>query len=147
MKFYILATFCESFTAIGRIVLGILCVERLYPQYSGVLETCLALRNWFFENELTWPMWHTKMHFPRNAILVALLYSGLISSTIYTISIQNFRPYTFRVQKMCVFARYATLVPRLEVISGHFSISFFWLSDNDIEMNFLPTYVLFFKKD
>ena len=25
----------------------------------------------------------------------------------------NFQPYTFRVQKMCVFARYATLVPRL----------------------------------
>ena len=27
----------------------ILCVEPLYPQYSGVLETCLALRYWFFE--------------------------------------------------------------------------------------------------
>ena len=25
----------------------------------------------------------------------------------------NFQPYTFRVQNMCVFARYATLVPRL----------------------------------
>ena len=25
------------------------------------------------------------------------------------------QPYTFRVQKMCVFARYATLVPRLEI--------------------------------
>ena len=25
----------------------------------------------------------------------------------------KFQPYTFRVQKMCVFARYATLVPRL----------------------------------
>ena len=25
----------------------------------------------------------------------------------------KFKPYTFRVQKMCVFARYATLVPRL----------------------------------
>ena len=27
----------------------ILCVEPIYPQYSGVLETCLALRYWFFE--------------------------------------------------------------------------------------------------
>ena len=25
----------------------------------------------------------------------------------------KFQPYTFRVQKMCVFARFATLVPRL----------------------------------
>ena len=30
-------------------VLGILCVEPIYLQYSGVLETCLALRYWFFE--------------------------------------------------------------------------------------------------
>ena len=30
----------------------------------------------------------------------------------------KFQPYTFRVQKMCVFARYATLVPRLHVIFG-----------------------------
>ena len=30
-------------------VLEILCVETIYPQYSGVLETCLALRSWFFE--------------------------------------------------------------------------------------------------
>ena len=29
-------------------VLEILCVEPIYPQYSGVLETCLALRYWFF---------------------------------------------------------------------------------------------------
>ena len=28
-------------------VLEILCVEPIYPQYSGVLETCLALRYWF----------------------------------------------------------------------------------------------------
>ena len=27
----------------------------------------------------------------------------------------KFQPYAFRVQKMCVFARYATLVPRLPV--------------------------------
>ena len=30
-------------------VLEIFCVEPIYPQYSGVLETCLALRFWFFE--------------------------------------------------------------------------------------------------
>ena len=30
-------------------VLEILCVEPIYPQYSGVLETCLALRYWIFE--------------------------------------------------------------------------------------------------
>ena len=30
-------------------VLEILCVEPIYPQYSGVLKTCLALRYWFFE--------------------------------------------------------------------------------------------------
>ena len=28
----------------------------------------------------------------------------------------KFQPYTFRVQKMCVFARYVTLVPRLNII-------------------------------
>ena len=30
-------------------VLEILCVEPISPQYSGVLETCVALRYWFFE--------------------------------------------------------------------------------------------------
>ena len=30
-------------------VLEILSVEPIYPQYLGVLETCLALRYWFFE--------------------------------------------------------------------------------------------------
>ena len=30
-------------------VLEILSGEPIYPQYSGVLETCLALRYWFFE--------------------------------------------------------------------------------------------------
>ena len=48
-KFYIFATFCESFTAIGLMVLELLSVEPIYPQYSGVLETCLALRYWFIE--------------------------------------------------------------------------------------------------
>ena len=30
-------------------VLEIFFVEPIYPQYSGVLKTCLALRYWFFE--------------------------------------------------------------------------------------------------
>ena len=30
-------------------VLELLCVEPIYPQYSGVLETCVALKYWFFE--------------------------------------------------------------------------------------------------
>ena len=30
-------------------VLEILCNEPTYPQYSGILVTCLALRYWFFE--------------------------------------------------------------------------------------------------
>ena len=30
-------------------VLEILCVEPIYLKYSGVLETCLALRYWFSE--------------------------------------------------------------------------------------------------
>ena len=30
-------------------VLRINCVEPIYPQYSGVLETGLALRYWIFE--------------------------------------------------------------------------------------------------
>ena len=30
----------------------------------------------------------------------------------------KFQPYTFRVQKNCVFARYATLVPRLKRVYG-----------------------------
>ena len=43
----------------------------------------------------------------------------------------KFQPYTFRVQKMCVFARYATLVPRLRGhyiplgVKGHFPIFMF----------------------
>ena len=30
-------------------VLEIFCVEPIYPQYSGVLETCLTLRYWSFD--------------------------------------------------------------------------------------------------
>ena len=58
-------------------------------------------------------MWHTKMHFS------AKCNSGRIAIQWYHIKhyldyqYTKFQPYTFRVQKMCVFARYATLVPRL----------------------------------
>ena len=45
---------------------------------------------------------YKKMHFPRNAILVALLYSGFISRTIKTISIQNSSRIPFGCKK-CVF--------------------------------------------
>ena len=50
-KFYInvLTIFCESCIAIGRTVLEIHCIEPIYPQYSRVLETGLALGYWFFE--------------------------------------------------------------------------------------------------
>ena len=47
--FYILATFCESFTVIGSLVMVIPCVEHIYQKYSGVIEICLALMYWFFE--------------------------------------------------------------------------------------------------
>ena len=43
-----------------------------------------------------------KCIFPRNAILVGLLYSGFISSTIYTIIIQNSSRIPFGCKK-CVF--------------------------------------------
>ena len=49
IKFYILAVICESFTVIGCMVLEILSVGPIYPHYTGVRETCLALRYWFFE--------------------------------------------------------------------------------------------------
>ena len=39
----------------------------------------------------------------------------------------KFQPYTFRVQKMCVFARYATLVPRLYTNSWEIKIWLFSL--------------------
>ena len=45
---------------------------------------------------------YKKIIFPRNAILVALLYSGFISSTIKTISIQNSSCIPFGCKK-CVF--------------------------------------------
>ena len=60
---------------------------------------------------LTRAMWRTKY-----AILAAMLYSGFISCTILTISIQK----SSRIPLgciFCVFARYTTSVPRLRIIS------------------------------
>ena len=58
-------------------------------------------------------MWHTKNAFS------AKCKSGRIAIQWFHIKhyldyqYTKFQPYTFRVQKMCVFERYATLVPRL----------------------------------
>ena len=47
--FFTLETFYESFTTNCWMILEIIYGEPMYPQYSGVLQTCLALRYWFFE--------------------------------------------------------------------------------------------------
>ena len=62
---------------------------------------------------LTSPMWHTKMHFSAkcNSVRIAIQWFHIKHYSDYQYA--KFQPYTFRVQKMCVFARYATLVPRL----------------------------------
>ena len=64
---------------------------------------------------LTWPMWHTKMHFSAkcNSGRIAIQWFHIEHYLDYQYT--KFQPYTFRVQKMCVFARDATLVPRLQV--------------------------------
>ena len=53
------------------------------------------------------------MHFPAkcNSGRIALHWFHIKHYLDYQYT--KFQPYTFRVQKMCVFARYATLVPRL----------------------------------
>ena len=53
-------------------------------------------------------MWRTKNAFFREMQFWSHCYT-VVSYQAYT----KFHPYTFRVHKMCVFARYATLVPRL----------------------------------
>ena len=62
---------------------------------------------------LTWPMWHIKMQFSAkcNSGRIAIQWFHIKHYLDYQYS--KFQPYTFRVQKMCVFARYATFVPRL----------------------------------
>ena len=58
-------------------------------------------------------MWHTKLHFSAkcNSGCIAIQWFHIKHYLDYQYT--KFQPYTFRVQKMCVFARYATLVPRL----------------------------------
>ena len=58
-------------------------------------------------------MWHTKMHFSAkcNSGCIAIQWFHVKHYLDYQYT--KFQPYTFWVQKMCVFARYATLVPRL----------------------------------
>ena len=60
-------------------------------------------------------MWHTKVHFSAkcNSGRVAIQWFHIKHYLDYQYT--KFQPYTFRVQKMCVFARYATLVPRLMI--------------------------------
>ena len=60
-------------------------------------------------------MWHTKMHFSAkcNSGRIAIQWFHIKHYLDYQYT--KFQPYTFRVQKMCVFARYATLVPRLNL--------------------------------
>ena len=61
-------------------------------------------------------MGHTKMHFfaKCNSGRVAIQWFHIKHYLDYQYT--KFQPYTFRVQKMCVFARYATLGPRLLII-------------------------------
>ena len=58
-------------------------------------------------------MWHTKNAFSAkcNSGRIAIQWFHIKHYLDYQYT--KFQPYTFRVQKMCVFARYATLVPRL----------------------------------
>ena len=58
------------------------------------------------------------MHFPAkcNSVRIAIQWFHIKHYLDYQYT--KFQPYTFRVQKMCVFARYATLVPRLQPDPG-----------------------------
>ena len=59
-------------------------------------------------------MWHRKMRFSSkcNSGRIAIQWFHIKHCLDYQYT--KFQPYTFRGQKMCVFARYATLVPRLK---------------------------------
>ena len=69
-----------------------------------------------YERLLNMTMWHRKMHFSAkcNSGRIAIQWFHIKHYLDYQYT--KFQPYTFRVQKMCVFARYATLVPRLFVM-------------------------------
>ena len=64
-------------------VLEILCVEHIYPQFSGVVETCLALRYWFFEvlssESVKRPCWSTV----NSEIFARILFSRLVLKDIF----------------------------------------------------------------
>ena len=72
-------------------------------------------------------MWHTKMQFPAkcNSGHIAIQWFHIKHYLDYQYT--KFQPYTFRVQNMCVFARYATLVPRLlgNIANSFLVLSFF----------------------
>ena len=70
-----------------------LCYERLLNM------TYVAYKNAFLREMQFWSHCYTVVSY----------------QALFRLSVYKFQPYTFRVQKMCVFARYATLVPQLLV--------------------------------
>ena len=62
---------------------------------------------------LTWPMWHTKMHISAKCNSGRIAIQWFLIKHFLDYQYTKLQPYTFPVQKMCVFAQYATLVPRL----------------------------------
>ena len=65
-------------------------------------------------------MWHTKMHFSAKCNFGRIAIQWFHIQHYLDHQYTNFQPYTFQVQKMCVFARYATLVPQLQgIIRGN----------------------------
>ena len=63
------------------------------------------------------------MHFPAkcNSGRIAIQWFHIKHHLDYQYT--KFQLYTFRVQKMCVFARYATLVPRLQQLKKFLALS------------------------
>ena len=56
---------------------------------------------------------YKKMHFSAKCNSGRIAIQWFYIKHYFDYQYKKFQPYTFRVQKMCVFARYATLVPRL----------------------------------
>ena len=81
---------------------------------------------------LTLPMWHTKNAFSSKCNFGRIAIQWFHIKHYLDYQYTKFQPYTFRVQKMCVFARYATLVPRLKVLNlsqnGNFSFLAYFVS-------------------
>ena len=92
----LLKTKSTLFNLLIRETLQFLCYERLLNM------TYVAYKNAFSRKMQFWSNCYTVVHIKHH-----LDYQ-------YT----KFNPYTFQVQKMCVFARYATLVPRLYAIKS-----------------------------